>query len=186
MKTAKSSYLKIVSVLQANPSRTYDLLAAELQCSVTTVSKVAKKFGLVRRRGRKPGVPGVVPKRAAEVVQYATLNPRVSMAHIGREFGITRERARQILVKYMGETGRERQRRRKVEKARELCVGRYKFAQYVRAWLAGIGYGYCSCTKHTGDVCQPLRAMTGTGRRCKACVALVASRYAHKKGIFKT
>jgi hypothetical protein len=94
---------------------------------------------------------------------------RESLAEIGVQLGITRERVRQILrdanlspEERVQVTGKLKKCTREPREPRKLTT------VLVNRWLAEIGYRYCSYQHHAVPMAEVCRGRMGTCKRCAA------------------
>lgn len=113
--------------------------------------------------------------RVVDLLQQGDPETGIPWSHsqIAAMVGLTRERVRQLALKFTGETGRQRQARRcAIRSAAQpkppKRMTRQGWLTTFKRWLTESGYAYCTAGRHV----VPAKDIAKTCQyRCNACVA---------------
>lgn len=76
----------VLRKLYEQDGRTQQQIAEEVGCSMLTVNKAFKKFGIVAKRGRRPGKAGVGGGRSAAQRRSQTTLPTMTLGEVRARF----------------------------------------------------------------------------------------------------
>lgn len=115
-KASRFNHCIISNYVASHPEMKLVQVAEKFGCSPSVVTVACRKSGV---EGKKAGRNR--SQKSYAVCEYAKANPLSTLQEIADQFGISRERVRQTLKQWSGETGREREKVRTMH--RRMSIG---------------------------------------------------------------